>query len=127
MLVYIKKYPLSLLIVAIILYLSFFTPPKTDLDEIPNIDKLIHIGMYLGLAGMLWLEYLKSHKQTFNLKHVLIGALLCPILLSGCIEVGQEYLTENRSGDWMDLAANTIGAVLAAIIGYYVLRPRIIR
>ena len=37
MLYYFRKYPVSLIIVAIIFYLSFFTPPKTDVEEIPYI------------------------------------------------------------------------------------------
>lgn len=43
MLYYFRKYPVSLIIVAIIFYLSFFTPPKTDVEEIPYIDKVVHI------------------------------------------------------------------------------------
>ena len=41
MLSYIKKYPISLFIILTVIYLSFFKPPKTDLDEIPNLDKLV--------------------------------------------------------------------------------------
>ena len=48
MLSYIKKYPISLFIILTVIYLSFFKPPKTDLDEIPNLDKLVHVCMYLG-------------------------------------------------------------------------------
>lgn len=43
MLYYFRKYPVSLIIVAIIFYLSFFTPPKTDVEEIPYIDKIVHV------------------------------------------------------------------------------------
>lgn len=39
MLYYFRKYPVSLIIVAIIFYLSFFTPPKTDVEEIPYIGQ----------------------------------------------------------------------------------------
>ena len=45
MLSYIKKYPISLFIILTVIYLSFFKPPKTDLDEIPNLDKLVHVCM----------------------------------------------------------------------------------
>jgi hypothetical protein len=55
MLSYIKKYPISLFIILTVIYLSFFKPPKTDLNEIPNLDKLVHICMYFGMSGMLWL------------------------------------------------------------------------
>lgn len=57
MLSYIKKYPVSLFIILTVIYLSFFKPPKTDLNEIPNLDKLVHICMYFGMSGMLWLEF----------------------------------------------------------------------
>lgn len=50
---YIWNYPLSLLTVIIICYLSFFTPPKTDMEEIPYIDKIVHICMYGGLSTLL--------------------------------------------------------------------------
>ena len=56
MLSYIKKYPISLFIILTVIYLSFFKPPKTDLNEIPNLDKLVHICMYFGMSGMLWLS-----------------------------------------------------------------------
>lgn len=48
MLYYFRKYPVSLIIVAIIFYLSFFTPPKTDVEEIPYIDKIVHIYLSSG-------------------------------------------------------------------------------
>ena len=51
MLSYIKKYPISLFIILTVIYLSFFKPPKTDLNEIPNLDKLVHVCMYFGMSG----------------------------------------------------------------------------
>ena len=43
MIAYIKRYPLSLIVIAIIWYLSFFTPPETELNEIPYIYKMVHV------------------------------------------------------------------------------------
>lgn len=124
---YIKKYPLSLVIITIVLYLSFFTPPKTDLETMPNFDKLVHFCMYFGFSGMVWLEYLRSHRNKFSIRKTLIGAVLLPILFSGSVELGQAYLTADRSGDWMDFAANSAGVISASIIAYYVVRPRMKR
>lgn len=121
---YIKRYPLSLFIVAIIGYLSFFTPPKTDLNEIPYIDKLVHICMYGGLSTLLWIEYLLRHRS-LNKRHLLVGAILCPVVMSGCIEILQATCTDTRSGDWIDFAANCTGVVIASILGYYLWRPLI--
>ena len=37
------------------------------------------------------------------------------------------YSADYRGGDWLDLAANTTGAVLASLIAYFVVRPRMMR
>lgn len=63
MLYYIKKYPLSLLIILTVVYLSFFKPPQTEMDSIPGIDKVVHVCMYLGMSGMLWLEFVRAHRK----------------------------------------------------------------
>ena len=125
MLYYIKKYPVSLLIILTVIYLSFFKPPTTDLSNIPNIDKIVHICMYLGMSGMLWLEFLRAHQKGDSpLWHAWVGAFVCPVLFSGMVELLQEYCTTYRGGDWLDFAANTTGALIASLIGYFVLRPR---
>lgn len=125
MLYYIKKYPVSLLIILTVIYLSFFKPPTTDLSNIPNIDKIVHICMYLGMSGMLWLEFLRAHQTGDSpLWHAWVGAFVCPVLFSGMVELLQEYCTTYRGGDWLDFAANTTGALIASLIGYFVLRPR---
>lgn len=125
MLYYIKKYPVSLLIILTVIYLSFFKPPTTDLSNIPNIDKIVHVCMYLGMSGMLWLEFLRAHQKGDSpLWHAWVGAFVCPVLFSGMAELLQEYCTTYRGGDWLDFAANTTGALIASLIGYFVLRPR---
>ena len=122
MIQYLKKYPLTWLTIATILYLSFFKPPQTDMEEIPGIDKLAHICMYGGLCLLLWIEYLRTH-SAIHWKRIIIGSILFPVAFSGCIELAQSYLTEHRGGDWLDLMANTTGVLLAALVGYYILRP----
>ncbi|WP_291528719.1 VanZ family protein [Bacteroides sp. UBA939] len=124
MLYYIKKYPVSLLIILTVIYLSFFKPPSTDLNDIPNIDKIAHLCMYLGLSGMLWLEFLRAHRRNDSpLWHAWVGAFVCPVLFSGIVELLQQYCTSYRGGDWWDFTANTAGALIASLTSYYVLRP----
>ncbi len=115
---YFRNYKYSWGIIGLILYLSFFTPPKMEMDEITNIDKLAHICMYGGLCTIIWWEYWQKH-HILSLMRTIIGAIVLPIALSGAIELLQEYATENRSGDWADMIANTIGVLLAAILGYF--------
>ena len=122
MLYHLKTYPLTLTTVTVICYLSFFTPPDTSGVEIPYMDKLVHICMYGGLCLVIWFEYLRKHR-TISFKRMLIGGIISPALMSGCIELLQEHCTENRGGDWADLIANIIGIISAAIIGFYIMHP----
>ena len=115
MLYFLKKYPVSLLVILAVIYLSFFRPPSTELSTIPNIDKVVHVCMYFGMSGMLWLEFLRAHRRDrAPLWHAWVGALLCPVLFSGLVELLQAYCTTYRGGDWLDFAANTAGALLAS-------------
>lgn len=119
---YLRSYPLSLLTAAAICYLSFFTPPQTDMDGIPNIDKIVHICMYGGLSTLLWIEYLFRH-PSIRRGRATAGCIVLPILMSGTIEILQAICTENRSGDWLDFAANCTGVALASLLAYYLWKP----
>ena len=121
---YFKKYPLSITVIAIIIYLSFFKPPQTSLNEIKYIDKLVHLCMYGGLTLILWVEHLLQHTSIIK-KHLIIGGIVCPVLMSAIIEIGQSTLTETRSGDWFDLIANILGVFLGSLFSYYVIYPYI--
>jgi VanZ family protein len=126
---YIRNYPFSLLIIAAIIYLSFFKPSGAEeLSLFENFDKVAHLCMYLGLSGMLWLEFLRNHRKgSITMMRVWIGALLCPILFSGIVEILQSTLTTYRSGDWRDFAANATGALIASLVGRFVLYPWMMR
>lgn len=63
MLYYLKKYPISLTIIAVVIYLSFFKPPSLEVGKIVGIDKVAHLCMYAGLSGMLWIEFLRNHRK----------------------------------------------------------------
>lgn len=126
---YIKKYPFSLAIILLVIYLSFFKPPSLpDTDwKIPHLDKVIHMGMYFVMSGMLWWEFFRSHKNGLSMSRAWVGAFVCPVIFSGCVEVLQEYCTTYRGGDWLDFLANTAGALLASLIFVYLVYPRMQR
>lgn len=114
---FIRKYPLSLAVIAAILYLSLSTPPKTGLDPIPGIDKIVHLCMYGGLELIIWLEYLRHH-QILERKKIIWLAIIAPILLGGAVEIAQATLTENRSCELADLIADAAGVFAGAAAGY---------
>lgn len=113
---YLKKYPLTWILVAVIYYICLTPVPETPVDDVPGIDKFVHTGLYGFLCLIIWWERLRQAKtRPLNRVHCFIGAFLLPILMSGSIELLQAYATTCRSGDWWDMAANTLGVVLTWI------------
>jgi VanZ family protein len=121
MIQFIRKYPLSLLVIASILFLSLFNPPKTRLDDISNIDKLAHVCMYGGLELVIWIEYLRHH-ENLNWVKILFFGIIAPIALGGLMEIAQMKLTQGRSGEWADFIADSIGVLIGAAIGYFAIQ-----
>ena len=120
----IKKYPLTLICIVLICYLSiFFKPPKTPLDGVAFIDKWTHLVMYGGTCTVFWWEFLRNHHRKASLLTFFIGWLGF-VAASGVIELVQEYLTTNRAGEWLDLLANATGATIGTIIGFSLSRGR---
>lgn len=117
-----KKYPLSLVVLAVIVYLSFFKPPTVSLSTVKHLDKLAHLVMYGGFCSVLWFEYFFTHCKV-NFKKVLLWIFVAPILFSGAVEFGQAYLTDYRGGEFADFVFNTVGVILAALFGVYVIHP----
>lgn len=120
----IMKYPISCSLICTIWILCFCTPPHTPLDNLTMIDKWTHIAMYLVTCIAIWSEYLKKHSEIDGYK-LFVFAWMSPVVMSGVIEILQEYCTNSRrSGDWLDFAANAVGITLASAIGIVLARRR---
>ncbi len=115
------RYPLSLVTIVAIIYLSLFKPLSDEVCTIPHWDKIAHFSMYAGFCIILWFEYLRSHVHTNRIK-VVLGAIIAPILFSGALEIVQD-LTGYRSGDRYDFLFNTFGVLFALLFSIYVTRP----
>ena len=126
MIKYICRYPFSLLVITAILFLSLFNPPETRLDDVTFIDKIAHVCMYGGLELIIWVEYLRRHADLNKVKIILLG-IAAPIALGGIMELAQMLLTVNRSGEWADFIADTLGVLAGAAAGLFFLRPLIWR
>ena len=123
----VRHYPISSFYLLIIWVLSLAPVfPETGLEDVPFIDKWTHLVMYGGTCITIWMEYLRRH-QTINWKKIVLLAIIAPILMSGLLELLQAYCTGgHRSGEWLDFAANSLGVVLAAVVGIIIAHsPRI--
>ena len=111
------NYPFSVVCIVVVWFLSlcpYF--PETPLKDVPFIDKWTHFVMYGGMCLCIWVEYWRRHSRP-DYTRLFLWAWLAPIIMSGVLELLQEYATPTRSGEWSDLAANATGVTLGAIIG----------
>ena len=120
----ITHYPLSCIAIAVIWYLCLFLDVHVHVGHVKAIDKWTHTTMYLGTGLVIWLEYLRQHKET-NWRRVTWLIWLAPIAMGGLLEILQANCTGGRrSGEWLDFAANSVGSTLAFVIGILVARYR---
>lgn len=112
---WIRRHPISVILILVIWYLSLFTPPKTELANVRFIDKWAHLLMYGSLAFVLWMEDWRVRKASPSMPRAL-ALYIGPVAMSGLIELAQAYCTTDRSGDWLDLAANAIGTLAGIVL-----------
>ena len=111
-----KQFKKTIITTAFILFLSFYNienlkPDKFELFE--NADKLIHLIMYFGLTVVLLFEYRLAQAEKWSKQYIIS---LYPVILGALIEILQHYLTEGRSGEWLDLVANVTGILIALLV-----------
>lgn len=114
---FLRTYWPSIIVLAVILYATLFPKPLGDeeLPLFPGADKLVHAVMFGGLTGALVFDYMRSH----NRRHIGAGLVIAfgagATVLGGVIEIVQGAMDCGRSADWLDLAADGLGAVVAML------------
>jgi len=92
--------------------------PGSYVPEIPvwQFDKLVHIAIYAVLSFCLLIPYHKQYiKENKRLKLGLI-IFLISTFYGGFMEILQNNIFINRSGNWYDFTANSIGAIIGVIL-----------
>lgn len=110
----------------LIAMLSLFPVSVPEIAQnVPLIDKWVHFVMYGFLSFVIWGETIVNEKRDNTKKAawwLLIFGCISPALLGGLLEIAQATLTTTRSGEWLDFYADSIGAVLGSILGFFVRR-----
>lgn len=114
--IYLKRFPITLFLILLITGLSLFTPPKIEIEPIRFADKWTHILMYCLSEVSCWIEYSHCYKKKMTHSAILLLWLL-PIFYGGSMELAQAYCTTERSGDWLDFLSNIIGCNIGFILG----------
>jgi VanZ family protein len=106
----------------IVFLLIFFasTIPANEVEKvswlsIPDLDKLIHLGMYFLLTFVMIYD-VKKVKPDQSFKKIILITGVIAISIGGSLEMLQIFLTSTRSGEFLDFIFNTIGSVCAIIL-----------
>lgn len=89
---------------------SVFAVPAVSL--VPYADKWVHALMYAALAVVAFAD---CRSQGLS-RGTWAFLLLLPPIYGGVLELLQEFCAATRSGDWLDLLADTIGGWLALAV-----------
>ncbi len=115
-----KKHLYAFAFISWMVFVTFSSLYSFEDDEISNFnipygDKVVHFTFYFVAAvlGSLFFVETKKEKSKF-IKYLKILALSL-IFFGIVIEVIQEAMTVNRSGDVFDALANSIGVILGII------------
>jgi len=114
MLIAIKKllernaYIISFALTAIIIYLSL-SPLENLPIKISVSDKILHALAYTALTLSWFFAVKKSHQETKSKLLIIVAIFIFGVIM----EVLQEKLTANRTMDYQDVIANTVGILLA--------------
>ncbi len=113
-----KNYIPTIVTCLAIAVLSLFPIKELHLENVTLSDKWAHFMMYAGLTAVILFDknYKLLKQGRVSLPLWIVGF---PILYGGLMELLQAYCTNgNRSGDWLDFIANSIGAILAYAIAW---------
>jgi VanZ family protein len=130
---YIRHHIFSLLTLLLIAVLSLMPAQEFPKTDIQFADKWAHCVMYgfltlvMGIDYVLRGEYLSTkasassaQRQRYKNKGAAIWQLLVIAIIAsvygGLMELGQAYLTTSRHGDWLDIWANSFGALCALVL-----------
>lgn len=103
-----RYYPLTLTVVTAVTVVCLMPIADPPLADVPFIDKWTHIVLFGGISGVILIEMLLNRHDRLRWCAPVFASLY-----GGAIELMQAYLTTCRSGEWLDFAADTVGAFLA--------------
>jgi VanZ family protein len=97
----------------VLVYGTLFPADMIIKSELWSFDKLIHMVGFGGLTALIWLHL----KRTGSIGRPLdIWALVLGIGAGTLIEILQYLMPLNRTAEWGDLFADTVGSILAVLV-----------
>ncbi len=93
----------------------FFTPvPEESALELPWLDKVVHALLHWLLCS-IWLTYFYLGDQNHFSSKMLMLALITCFFYGIVVEAFQQWFTETRTFDLLDIVANAVGDLLGLL------------
>ncbi len=86
--------------------------PTAHWLDLLSFDKLVHASIFFVLSSLWFLYLVKSANVTKSRIALVIVTCIC---YGGMLEVLQATVFSQRSGDWADFIANSLGCLLALL------------
>lgn len=116
---FVKRYWRTIIVAVFILIVTMRSVPpricELALFSLPYFDKAIHASMFALLALSIGKDVVMQNNIQQS-GRILIWIVLLPTAYGGLIELMQEHLTTNRSGDMFDLLNDFGGCVIIYLI-----------
>jgi len=90
--------------------------PDLDIWDRLGLDKFIHLLCFLMLCLFFCIGFKKQQTSSLLRRNAWKIALVGSILFGGLMEIMQSTLFVDRFADWLDFAANSIGAIFGVVI-----------
>lgn len=84
--------------------------------EILNPDKIFHFGVFALLSLFLIVGFKRQYSFPKLRCNAVLSAVLTSSIYGVLIELTQILFFHGREGDWLDILANTLGAVSGIIL-----------
>ena len=129
MILFLKKYLLSTLVILVIFILCFINAEPLPAPPVIDFDKIVHTILFLGLSGVLFFDSTGYLRFPISKIRIFLSSFILPVTIGGLVEILQAFATKTRSGDWFDFLFDVIGAFLgwgiALLINHrYLLRKK---
>ena len=103
---------IALLWTGIVSYFCLVNSNEIPRINIPNIDKAVHIVFHFALT-FFWFLFFSKHLKIGTIFKPLMYSVLFSFVFGITIEILQSLVTTTRSADILDVAANSVGSILA--------------
>lgn len=88
---------------------------KKEVDiKVPQFDKWVHFGIYFGFT-IVWFAFLYNYSES-SVKKNRFKAAIWALIFGVIVEILQNINPNARSGDVLDVLANSIGIIVAVLI-----------